>query len=110
MPTLIPVETAGFHDSLAIIYKQLRYLSAQMPQAGSTTRPFSDIDMTAFSEARSSVEHSLLSLSPLAANAITDTDEDDIPQEDYILEAQLHANWMRPPITQIAEEARYPKS
>ena len=87
MPTLIPVETGDFHDPLAIIYMQLRYLSAQMPLAGSTTGPFSDVDMLAFSEARSSIEHSLLCLSPLAPNAIKDIDEADIPQEDYIFEA-----------------------
>lgn len=93
MPTLgFPEETEVYHDPLDIIYKQLRYLTAQMPRAGYRTIPISNMDMLAFNEARSLIEHRLLSLSPTANDGSTDaidecsnnrTSED----TDYVFEA-----------------------
>lgn len=93
MPTLdITEERREFRDPLSFIYEQLRYLTAQVPQAGHQATYFSDIDMLAFSEARSLIEHSLLSLAPTSNNPSTDTidgcsNNKSSEDTDYIFEA-----------------------
>ena len=73
MPTLdLAEESEELNDPLAIIYKQLRYLTAQIPQARHRAISISDIDMVAFSEARSKIEHSLLSFCATANDTPTD--------------------------------------
>ena len=54
-------EPASEHDPLSLIFDNLRYLTACMPKRNSNPRR-----MMAFCKARSSVEYSLLCLSPLA--------------------------------------------
>ena len=90
MPTPELAKRSTSDDRLSIICQQLRYLTAQLPQAGYTTNAISELDMIAFSRARSLIEYSLLSFVP--ATADTSNAKSDCPTETsdmiYAFEAQ----------------------
>ena len=67
MPLLDLAEKLGSQKHLATICRQLRFLTAQMLDAGSSNGPISESEMMTFCDARSLIEHSLLSMSATAA-------------------------------------------
>ena len=90
MPTPELPKRSTSEDRLSIICHQLRYLTAQLPQAGSTKNVMLELDMIAFSRARSVIEYSLLSFFPVTADTSDAKSECTIETSDliYAFEAQ----------------------
>ena len=89
MPLLDSAENLGSQVHIATICRQLRFLTAQMLDAGSSMGPISESEMMTFCDARSLIEHSLLSMSSTAA---TDQNPDTDSLEGQRLAALIYLN------------------